>query len=256
VSRTTTIGLAIALVLVAAGAWLLLPNLTTSTVPYPAGCAELHLSDGRCAAIVEALVGRAGINEAKVREIALVRQDGWLAAAQFRMTGGRTRTAERTCGGIERELDILCTDEPAVILHTGIDRDVPCVGEPPDGCASPPPSIDPWVAAMAVPLTVDALDIPIDHAGRYEVPLGIATIPNGMLTERTLAIPDSSPDGMLFSPDGIDLEVRSTEDGDLVDHPYAHGWRPGLEWVDVRLVFVITQADPGAVLEVRDIVVR
>lgn len=255
-SRTTTLGLGIALVLVAAGAWLLLAGVLTSTLPYPAGCAELHLSDGRCAAIVEALVGRAGINEARVSEIALVRQDGWLAAARFRMAGGRTRTAERACGGLERELDILCTDDPAVIVHTGVDRDVPCPGEPPDGCASPLPPVDPSVAAMAVPLTVDALDVPIDHVGRYEIPLGIATIPNGMLTERALSLPDASPDGMLFSPEGVSLEVRSTEDGDPVDHAYAHGWRPGIEWVDVGLVFEITQFDPGAVLEVRDVVVR
>ena len=255
-SRTTTFAVGIALALVAAGAWLLLPSLATSTLPYPAGCAELRLSEGRCAAIVEALVGRAGINEAKVQDIALVRHDGWLSAARFRMAGGRTRTAERICGGLQREVDILCTDEPEVIVHTGVDLDVPCVGEPPDGCASPLPAIDPSVAAIAVPLTVDRLFLPIDHTGRYEIPLGVATVPNGRLSERLLTLPDASPDGMLFSPDGIGLEVRSTEDGDLVDHAYAHGWRPGLESVDVRLVFVITQFDPGAVLEVRDIEVR
>ncbi len=255
-SRTLVLGLGMALVLVVAGAWLLGPSLSTSTLPYPGGCAELRLSDGRCAAIVDALVGRAGINEARVREVALVRQDGWLAAARFRMASGRIRTADRTCGGLEREVNILCTDQPEVIAHTGVDRDVPCAGEPPDGCASPLPAIDPAVAAMAVPLTIDRLDVPIDHVGRYEIPLGIATVPNGMLSERTFSMPDASPDGMLFAPDGIDLEVRSIEDGDLVDHAYAHGWRPGIEWVDVRLVFVITQFDPGAVLEVRDIVVR
>ena len=255
-SRTLTLGLGMALVLVAAGAWLLGPSLATSTLPYPAGCAELRLSDGRCAAIVDALVGRAGINEAKVREIALVRQDGWLAAARFRMASGRTRTAERTCGGLEREVDILCTDEPEVIVHTGVDHDVPCAGEPPDGCASPLPTIDPAVAAMAVPLTIDALDVPIDHTGRYEIPLGIATVPNGMLSERALSIPDASPDGMLFSPDGIGLEIRSIDDGDLVDHAVRPRLADGHRGVDVRLVFVITQFDPGAVLEVREIVVR
>ena len=53
------------------------------------------------------------------------------------------------------------------------------------------------------------------------------------------------------------VEIRSLEpDGKPFHNVYEHGWRDGLERVEAVLVFDVKRFDPGATVEVRDVVVR
>lgn len=53
------------------------------------------------------------------------------------------------------------------------------------------------------------------------------------------------------------MEIRSLEpDGRPFDNYSMHGWREGVERIEAVLVFEVRRFDPGAVLVIRDIVVR
>ena len=55
---------------------------------------------------------------------------------------------------------------------------------------------------------------------------------------------------------GIQMLVASLDGGPPFVNSFEHGWRPGVERVSVTLVFEITAADPGAILPLRDVVVK
>jgi hypothetical protein len=108
-----------------------------------------------------------------------------------------------------------------------------------------------------MPLRVARLDIPIDHTGRYGVPIGEARLPNGILTDADLALVESWPAGVSILDGGVGLEIRSLDDGGApIRNIYEHGWRPGTERVQAVLVFDVAHFDPGATLGVKDVVVR
>jgi hypothetical protein len=150
-------------------------------------------------------------------------------------------------------------EAPAWTIETPIPggyRDVPCPGEPPDGCATPVPSQAPDAIADAQPLQIEERVIPVPSVGRHEVRLGTATLPNGILTTAQAELADAWPDGVRLSSEGIRLEVRSL----VADRPgfwniYDHGWYPGTEAVEVFLVFEARHIEPGATLEIRNVVV-
>ncbi len=58
--------------------------------------------------------------------------------------------------------------------------------------------------------------------------------------------------------DGVaSIRLRSLEpDGKPFENYYEHGWRPGVERVEAILVFEVLWSEPGAVLSIRDVVVR
>jgi hypothetical protein len=91
--------------------------------------------------------------------------------------------------------------------------------------------------------------------GRDEVPVGEGGLPDGYLSERRGARLNDQP--TTFSIDnGIAVDVRPTERGrppvgSLYRDPY-----DGVEPVEVFLVFDVVETSPGAVIEVRHIVVR
>ena len=87
-------------------------------------------------------------------------------------------------------------------------------------------SFDPAAAADEVPLSIDELDVPIDHAGPYTVTLGQATLPNGVLTSTAFGV-TSSPLNPLVTVDGYNLAIRSLDGGPAFESAYQHGWRPG-----------------------------
>ena len=123
--------------------------------------------------------------------------------------------------------------------------------------ATPLPTIEAAAAVSAEPLTIARVDVPLDHVGEYEVSLGDATLPNGILTEATFGFVDDWPPGVSISSGEVWLHVRSREpDGKLFDNYYNHGWRAGTERVEAVLVFTVDHVDPGAVLPIRDVVVR
>jgi len=118
------------------------------------------------------------------------------------------------------------------------------------------PTIAPDALADATPLLIPRLDIPVDHSGKYEVPIGEARVPNGILTDADFALVDDWPAGVSIL-DGVGLEIRSLDDGGTpIRNIYEHGWRPGTERVQAVLVFDVADFDPGAALGVKDVVVR
>ena len=53
------------------------------------------------------------------------------------------------------------------------------------------------------------------------------------------------------------IELRSLEpDGKPFQNYYDHGWRPGVERVEAILVFDVLWFEKGAILDIRDVVVR
>jgi hypothetical protein len=161
------------------------------------------------------------------------------------------------CGGIP---GIQCRDDPhleASSVIRGGYFDLPCAGEPPTGCATPLPGITPEALADSMPLILGRLDIPVDHVGRYEVPLGEARLPNGRLTAARFALVEPWPKGVSILDGGVGLEVRSIDDGGKpIGNVYEHGWYPGAERVEAVLVFNVSHFDPGATLGIMDIVVQ
>lgn len=173
------------------------------------------------------------------------------------LADGSTHDA-RMCGGLA--MGPACTDDSrldARSLTAGGYRDVPCSGEPPDGCPTPFPSSDPDTLDAATPLTVAERTIAIEHDGRHEVSLGKASLPNGILTDASFAFEEGWPDDVALAGAFGWIEVRSLEpDGKPFDNYYLHGWREGVERVEAFLVFDVLWFAPGADLSIRDVVVR
>ena len=153
-----------------------------------------------------------------------------------------------------------CTDAPTLTIGTPLDagyHDVPCEGEAPAGCATPLPTLQPDAAAAARPLVIDRRAIPVPGPGHHEIVLGQAAIPNGVLTESRATLADPWPEGMSVGREGIRLEVRPLVPGrPEFRNIYEHGWWPGTEEVEVVLVFEARRVDPGATIELLDVVVR
>ena len=119
------------------------------------------------------------------------------------------------------------------------------------------PTIAPDALADAMALRITRLSIPIDHVGRYEVPVGEARLPNGILTDADFALVDDWPTGVSIVDGGVGLEIRSLDEGGKpIRNIYEHGWHPGSERVQAVLVFNVAHFDPGATLAIKDIVVR
>lgn len=237
--------------------------------PYPAACDSLGFSDRRCAAIVERAKAESMIDRATVetidilppsREGAISLGGQQIARVRFNVTSQPARVVDFWCTGVGSQGDLACADDPQVTISGGVDHDIPCSGEAPDsgeapvGCATPPPTPRPAIMARAEPLHVAALDIPLDHVGTYEVTVGTAGLPDGVLSHRSATLADSRPTAFWIR-DGIRLEVRPTLPG---RPPVGSIYRDpfdGVEPVTVVLVFDVTETTPGAVLQVRDIAV-
>lgn len=232
-------------------------------------CSAVYSAD-RCDAILSLAAEQLGVADADVSAIEIApeptlepRTDGVLqirSGGPFIVVlahiGGDVRQVS-ICGGVSMEP--ACRAEQAwtigVVLGNGY-QDVPCPGEPPDGCASPLPSLSPAAIAASSPLRVDRRVIHVSQVGHYEVSLGEATVPNGVLTVEKAELADPWPDGVSIGTDGIRLEVRSLVPGRApFSDEYEHGWWPGTERVEVFLVFDARRVRPGATIEVVNVVV-
>lgn len=182
--------------------------VTESPLPYPVGCAAFDLSADRCKAIVDALATQLDVRPSDATSIELlgdpgcgagvpcIRTGSFVVRVRFHMPDGSAPDDSMLCG-VGGQYSILCTESPEVqvaadLIHNGY-HDIPCAGEPPAGCASPVPTIDPAAAADARPLLVKAMDIPLERVGAYSVDLGNATLANGILTDASFTLADVHP---------------------------------------------------------------
>ena len=226
-------------------------------------CPAYQLSPRRCAFIVRTLAEQAGVELADATDVVLLGDPGcgdpdpnvictrttsFVVRARFSMADGRTAEESVFCGV---GTSWLCEEAPEIRDPTmeGY-HDIPCPGEPPR-CPSPLPTIDPDAANRAEPLRVDDLDIPIDHLGDYDVVLGEATLPNGIVTEKTLHVVDPAADRLppRWRPRNQPRVARRRQ---YVDDYWTHGWRDGTERVEAHLLFTVIDVLPGAVLQVRN----
>ena len=231
-------------------------------------CEDVY-SDARCEAMRTVAAERLGIADTDITKLEIAPEPTPRADGILQNTGGgrpvdvlaHTATGVRRtsmCHGLP--IGPACTHEQVLTIHSPIGggyHDVPCAGEPPAGCATPLPRLEREAVAAAQALTIDRRTIPVPGPGRHEIVLGQARLPNGVLTESRAALADPWPDGLSVSSEGIRLEVRSLVPGrPAFRNSYEHGWWPGTEAVEVVLVFEARRADPGAALEIVDLVVR
>jgi hypothetical protein len=245
---------------------------TRAGISGPTPCAQVF-SAKRClvmtdAAAVEVSKTRADVvaidvipeptMEAPNGNVLMVRSGGPDVHVRITLRDGTAHIVSMGCLGISNQ--VTCSDDP----HLSVDglqiegyRDLPCSGEPPDGCATQLPPVEAEALADATTLRISRLDIPIDHVGDYRVIVGEARLPNGIVTEESFGFVDDWPANLTILSGRVGLGVRSLEpDGRMFANYYAHGWRQGTERVEAYLAFHIDGFDPGAMLSVRDIVVR
>jgi hypothetical protein len=230
-------------------------------------CAAVYTTE-RCQAMLTAAAESLGVADDDVSSIDIdpdptPRPDGILET----LGGARPIVVRAHVGGTVREVSMCggiangppCLDAPSWGIGSPIGggyQDVPCAGEPPDGCATALPTLEPKAIAGSRQLRIEHLAIPVGTIGRHEVRLGQAILPNGVLTVAQGGLVDPWPDGVRLSSEGINLEVRSrVADRQAFTNLYEHGWWPGTEAVDVFLVFDARHVDPGATIEIRDVVV-
>lgn len=237
--------------------------LRAPTQPTPC---EQTFSDAHCLAIVDIVAVQLDLTRADIVGIAILPSElegmtlGGAAPVSVRVTlaDGSTQDVPIGCGGLA--MAPACGDDPHLvadsIIHGGY-HDVPCAGEPPAGCATPVPTPDAAAIADGAELRIDRFDIPIDHVGDYAVPLGEARLPGGLLSVADFAFVDRWPAEVTILEGRATLQIRSLEArGRPYFNIYEHGWFDGAERVEVQLVFHVDRFDPGAVLAIRDVVVR
>jgi hypothetical protein len=170
--------------------------------------------------------------------------------------GSRHQAVAIACPGISGAFDPKCMAEPVVPLGYpgGVKGSRGGYLDVPDGY-TPFPSLEPAAVADAQPIHIPSLLIPIDKMGPHTIDLGTASLPNGYLTEGTVAMADPWPSSVLFT-DGVVLVVRPKGGGDAIGNLYATGWHHGTYAVDVTLTFDVAWFEPGASFTLVDIVVR
>ena len=262
--RPGPIAVAVGLLVVAGLALFAVGALGRTMQPPDLYCALNQFSTQRCNAIVDQGVRIAGLPADAVTRVELGAPDGrtaslggqLVAVARITLADGQMVDAEVWCVGVGGEYRPWCSDDPAIELWTGANHDVPCSGDtdPPSGCATPI-ALDPATVAQARPLVIDAVDVPAS-VGHHEILLGSAWLANGYLDEATFALADPAPDGIAV-PDGIRMEVRPTDPArPPFMNVYDRGVIPGLEEATAWLVFDVEASPEGAVLQVRDVLVR
>lgn len=235
--------------------------------PPAEACPRLDIGPRQCDGIVIQAIARSGVDPAAVVDIELRRPNGQrveiggrlVATARLHLADGRSVDQEVWCIGVGGQHRPWCTEDPALELWMGANHDVPCHetardGAPSVACATPM-VLDPAAVAAARPLLIDALDLPLT-IGHHDVELGKADLANGFLDEARFALADPAPDGVLIA-DGVRLEIEPTDPSrPPLGNVYERGLVAGVEEVVAHLRFDVVAAPAGAVLQVRDVVVR
>jgi hypothetical protein len=232
--------------------------------PTPMSCAD-KFSERRCEVMADSAAWKLGVTRESVVGIEVLPMPTSESGGAVTLGGppdvvvavklldGSVREVGMGCGGVAEDWNPACQDDPQVQVRSVADgyRDVPAG-------STPVPSAAPDALADARALAIDRLAIPIDHTGPYEVRLGEARLPNGLLTAASIALTEPWPSHVaIIDPEGVVLRLRSLEpDGSPFVNIYDHGWRPGPERVEAYLTFDVFRFDPGAVLSVEDVVVQ
>lgn len=247
-------GAALAVVALVAGGCASPPDIPQS----PVSCVEVYSQD-RCLAMIDAAAAEVTRDRGDVTGIVIVHDpppergatSGAARPIRVRVgfRDGTTHDA-RMCGGIPS--GPACSDEPLLESRSALDgyRDVPAG-------STPLPTAAPSAVKSASRLVIDAVTIPIERQGEYEIVLGEGTLPNGIWTIGSFDFAEPWPADVALR-DGVSrLELRSLErDGKPFDNYYMHGWRPGVERVEAVLMFDVLWFQPGADLRIEDVVVR
>ena len=257
--------------------------------PYPAGCAVFDLSPRRCTLIVEELARQNDISVPDATSIdllgdpgcrddsgpvhACVRTTSFIVRVRYHLASGATPEESQFCS-VGGQYSILCTETPEIELILPVQNgyhDAPCDGPPArtaspaeqaanqtmePTCPTPFPSPDPSTAAAEQPLLVPSIDIPIDHVGEYHVDLGRGALADGILEVTSMEAADPHPSSF-FLRGGVWLELASLKPGGLpFDNYFLHGRLEGTEPFSAQVRFEVMAFDPGAVLRLRNVVVR
>jgi hypothetical protein len=246
------------------------------------------LSPRRCTLIVQELARNNGISVSDATSIDLLGDPGcgdhpnqpcsrttyFVVRVRFNFTNNVTREESLFCGTPYDHYTILCSESPEIQLVLPIQNgyhDVPCNGPPartaspaeqmenqtiPPTCPTRFPDPDPAAAAAEQPLLVPSMDIPIDHVGEYHILLGRGTLANGILEVTSMKAADAHPSSF-FLRGPMYLELTSLKPGGLpFDNYFMHGRVEGTEPFSARLTFEVMAFDPGAVLQIREVVIR
>ncbi len=226
---------------------------------YTEACADSAFPTRQCRSIVFRAIQQGGADADRIVQTQFLPVEpefnlgnNPLTLVEFTLDDGTTAEIELRCGGVSFSPD--CNPDAQMSVSGGIDHDVPCTGEAPDGCATMRPSPPPAVLAEGIPLEVDALDIPIDRVGRYEVEVGKVVLPDGYLRQRSAELVDRLPED--YWSDHIGLAVRSDVPG---REPAGNIYREpfdGPEPMTVFVVFEVTELIEPSVVQLRNIVVR
>lgn len=231
-----------------------------AALPYPGSCATFDLSARRCDFIVRKVERDMAVAPAQVQRVELLGDPGCgQPRSCVRTVSFVVRVRVTTAGGPKDQMvfcmvgdqySLICGDHPEVEVFTTADgyRDVP-------GDATPVSRPDPIALANAKPLRLDSFIVPIDHIGSYDVLVGHAILPNGILTAATVAsVQIGSPDVVLDGP--IDLVVVPQAGFPPFDNYYVRGWHPGTEDVTVRVQFSMSEPPAEGKLTLSGILVQ
>ena len=232
--------------------------------PYPEACASFDFAPRQCQSMVTRAHEQAGFAPADVGAVDILPpiQDGipriggyMISRVRLHAEDGTERIEEIWCIGVGGGDDEACDSDPRISIAAGpVSGDIPCAGQPPTGCATLPPTPRPEVQAMAQPLHVPVLDIPIDRLGHYRIEVGSAGLPDGVFTGTSASVVDERPETFWIRDARLvvePLDPGRPEVGSKYREPF-----DGVEPVRVILEFVVTEFGPDAVLQVRDIVVE
>jgi len=167
---------------------------------------------------------------------------------------GTSHSVVISCPGIAGAVDPQCMWDPTVPLGMPNGLDHGGHSDRPDG-STPFPSLEPAAVADSRALRVPRVVIPITGVGQRTIVIGSAALPNGLLREGAFALSDQWPLDVHFSY-GPTLVVRPVGGGPELMNLYEHGWRSGVEEVEVTITFSVTWFKPGASITVVNLVVR
>ena len=248
------------------------PSLAASPSIVIKGCDALGFSAIRCRAIVtraeKAMIPPVTDEDVVVATVMAPAPNG-VSLGSFDVADVRLDLVNESanipirCLFLSSDSDRACNDDAKIIVNGGVSHDVPCgpnpCGEGNPG-STPPPTPKPAVVAASTPLILRTLDVTLDHVGHYEVLAGVAWLPDGLLSERSGELADPRPTTWWIDS-GIAIDVRPVGPCPggcpvRIDSIYHPPFR-GPAQVRVYLVFDVVELNqPGAILEIRNLVVR